>query len=623
MPDEKLSRSQHAAVSHEAGAMLLLASPGSGKTFTLVRRVLHLIMKGRVLPEKILVLTFTRAAAQEMQSRFLSLTDGAYRETVFGTFHAVYYHILHSIPQYRDFHLTSQQQRERAIQEILGRHDWPVKNDGLTRRALLEEISRRKRLAALAPLTGTAASLAAGAFMLPEADWKRLLAEYRELCRFHGWLDFDDLILCSLQALQGQETVRQFWQGCFTHILVDEFQDISPLQYEVLKLLAHPQDNLFAVGDDDQSIYGFRGAAPSVMRQFLEDFPGAVRLEMSENFRSARMIVKASDCVIRENRDRFDKHMTAASESTGRVELKAFGSREEEALWLCGKLSGLSAAELEDTAVIVRTHALAGQLADIFLQEGIPFACREPVKSFYEKPAVKDVLAYLRLAKGERKRELFLQIMNRPVRCLDRELLDEPAISLENLRKKSQSKPYLQEILRNLEMDLARLAKMTPEKAVIFVRKRIGYDGWLREQCTETEEWEARKRELEELELRARRFDSMDRWLTHVLDCRRFEQEGKEKRRAEKRKAGVQLMTLHACKGLEFHTVFLPGLNEGTVPYRKAVTEAALEEERRLFYVGMTRAKKELYLSFQKAGPDALRPPSRFLLPLFNLLRPS
>ncbi len=649
MQKEQLSPSQSLAVTHGSGPLLVLAGPGSGKTFTLVRRVYHLITQNKIQPEHILVLTFTKAAAAQMKDRFLRLSGGAYERVTFGTFHAVYYHILKDHPNYQNCRMPSAREKEAVITEILERHGW--QNAGEERsfsKSEIEQLSEACRQAKHRVLSGfpfeSAPPRENGAGQRkekPQAEpespagltWQQFAEfweEYREMASFRHWLEYDDMILECLRLLREDASVLQSWQQQFTHLLVDEFQDISPQQYQVLRLLAAPQDNLFVVGDDDQSIYGFRGADPSCMRRFLADYSKAGTVALQENYRSSRAIVKAAAQVIEKNQDRMPKAQKARGKEAGPVVVRQFGEKKEQAAWLVQEFSDASRRDRKEsrtTALLVRTNRQAAGWADILCRAAVPFRMLEPARCLYDHFVARDLFAYLRFAKAGRARKDFLQIMNRPVRYLTRESLPEPAVDLERLRQYYADKGYMRQILRKLQWDMARLSRLPLPEAVEYLLKQVGYEKYLRDTLPADEAREAWE-VVQSLREAASCFPDLAAWESYGDSLRDAMAKGRSllnDPQAGKRRLGedgsltqiredpVDILTLHGCKGLEFDRVYLPDVNEGILPYRKAVTGAALEEERRLFYVGMTRAKEKLVITCIKKEQDPHGVPSRFL----------
>ena len=398
------------------------------------------------------------------------------------------------------------------------------------------------------------------------------------------------------------------------NILIDEFQDINQVQYDVIRMLAAPENNLFVVGDDDQSIYGFRGADSRLMFQFQKDFPDAKQLLLDVNYRSSKNIVKNSLKVIANNEVRFDKKIRAWKESGETLHVQEVKDPVEEASYVVEQIkkqmeTGILAEEI---AVLFRVHTDARAVVEALIDEKIPFQMREHLPNLYNHFIAKDIMAYFRLAMGQRERKDFLQVMNRPKRYLGRDCLPGRVVSFEEMRKFYCDKEWMQDRIDQFEWDLKMLAKMAPYAAIQYLKKKIGYDEFLREYATTKNMKAADLREvLSEIEEAAKPFQTMEEWFVHVEEY--TEALKKKEQQKEQNQEGVRLMTLHASKGLEFHTVFLIEANEGRIPYQKAEKEQNVEEERRLFYVGMTRAKDVLKITYVKIKNGKEISPSRFV----------
>lgn len=612
-----LNKEQKQAVTTARGPVLCLAGPGSGKTFTLVHRLRFLIERQHVPPEAILVMTYSKAAAISMQQRFEREMKGKTLPVVFGTFHALCYHILKEYYHFRQNSLLSYPEKIRIIQSALQSMSFNAQEEE-NREAILGCISLLKNGRQIEKLP-----LPAG---LDKESFYSVYKEYRKQCRQRGKLDFDDMLLLCLELFQKESAVLADWQKRFSFILVDEFQDCNRIQYEVLKKLAYPENNLFVVGDDDQSIYGFRGASPGILRCFLQDFPKAVFLPMGSNYRSRPEIIEAAGRVIAENEKRMPKTLSAAGEieriAVGEpVMLKSFKEQRKQFAYLAGRLKVLHAQmPWEEMAVIFRTNQEMETLIPFLLKENIPCRVMRGRNKPYEHFAIQDILAYLRFAKGTHSRKLFLHIMNKPERGIEREFLWEDTVDLEKLAEELEKRNQKDaaRAVRRLSSQFGKLQRMSPWLAIEFIRKGMGYDIWLRgragEEAAVYEEW---KEMLDELQQSAKSFTHIEEWLAFI------EQKTEETEHAghgmlNGMEKGVNLLTMHGSKGLEFTYVCLPNLNEGKMPHGRMLCKETVEEERRLFYVGMTRAKKALELLYLTGTEERPRQPSRFLQPLLD-----
>lgn len=436
---------QERAIAHTAGPALILAGPGSGKTFVTVHRIRHLILEEGVDPVHILVITFTKAAALEMQQRFFTLMEGEKPPVRFGTFHAIFYHILKQSAQYRGYTIITEAERRKLIRQIIHMH----------RRFLyLQEEDIEELLAAVSSSkAGLGEKTAQIQEMTPE-DLQFLITEYQSYLQEFRQFDFDDLMLLCLKMLREDTVCLKKWQEQFSYILVDEFQDISPAQYEIVRLLAAPEDNLFIVGDDDQSIYGFRGASPDCMQRFLADYGTAVQLLLDVNYRCHAEIAAAAGTVIAANRKRIPKEIRAAHSEGEGVEICVCSGEEEEAKILAERLlQEQKEGSLTQCAMICRTNFACGLWAQVLHGAGIPYTMKEKKKNRFTHFVIQDIRAYLALGQGEMLRRHFLRIMNRPLRFLRRDSMPEERIDREDMLSRYRNIPAVQKTLQRLFCD--------------------------------------------------------------------------------------------------------------------------------------------------------------------------
>lgn len=588
----KENSAQNRAISHDKGPMMLLAGPGSGKTTTITKRVVNLIQEKKVTPSSILVVTFTKAAAREMKERFLRLckeknVNAPYEQVTFGTFHGVYYSILKYAYHLSVQNILSEERKYDILKEIVYRQKLTIEDEKEFFQGLVQEISMVKN--GRIPLEHYYS------VNCPDDTFRIIYQEYVKRCKTSKLLDFDDILLYTYELLTNRNDILRGWQKRFTYILVDEFQDINQLQYDVVKLLAKPEDNLFIVGDDDQSIYAFRGAKPEIMLHFPEDYPDAKTELLACNYRSASTIVELSQKVISKNLRRYKKELFADKMGGKPVTIQVFEDGKQEELYVKSQVKELlkKGIPYEEMAVLYRTNSGARFLVETLMQYQIPFCMRDTLPNLYEHWIAQDVISYIRIAMGERSRREFLRIMNRPNRYFSRDALDDAQVSFEGLRWFYEEKDWMCDRIDKLEEDLNTLKRMTPYGAINYIRYGIGYEEYLKEYAQyrkiKTEElFEV----MEELALSAKGFKSFSDWFVHIEEYTQQLKEQAKKQVSEKK--GITISTLHSIKGLEFDAVFLMDVNEGSLPYHKAVTESSIEEERRLFYVGITRARKFL-----------------------------
>lgn len=634
------SNDQKRAIEHTDGPAMVLAGPGSGKTTVITHRILHLIRQG-VRPEDILVITFPKAAALEMEGRFRKLwleermkqklgdayekeighrptfsrgedarslgsLDDAGGQVSFGTFHSIFFFILRIRFHFSFKNIISEREQSDLLREITESLHIDCSYDKDFLRLLTGEISRFKGSGKL--LSDFDSSL------LEKEAFTSLMLQYQERLSRRRLVDFDDMLLrCHQLFLDEPEELRR-WQKKYRYILVDEFQDISPLQYQIVRMLALPENNLFIVGDDDQSIYAFRGSDPGIMLGFETDYPGAVRIMLSKNFRSRKEIVDFASAVIARNRHRFPKTIEAVQGPGGRaLRYQTEDTLQEYALVLQNiQKELLQGTAPERIAVLFRTQTLARPLISEFVRLQLPYTTRDHTQNVYDSMVAQDLMAYLRLSLGTGTRRDFLRIMNKPNRFISREAVQERATDFAKLRRYYRDRHGMDLILDRFVEDLKAIRALPTEAALIYICMRVGYLSYL--------EWYSQENHtglegvhaiIDALELSARQEPNKQKWLQYAEHYGEELQRSAAKNQAEQ---GVRLMTYHGSKGLEFDVVHLIDVNEGITPYTKAVTEAQIEEERRAFYVACTRAKRELHIYFTENRYAKKCSPSRFLL---------
>ncbi len=603
MSRQVVNPNQERAILHTAGPAQVIAGPGSGKTFVTVHRILHLITEWGVDPARILVITFTKAAALEMQERFFRLTQPKRPPVRFGTFHAVFYHILKQSARYQGYSIMTESEKRKQIRQIVRMY---------SRFASVQE-EDLEELTALVSNRKTGAKQKKTAIQnITEEDIGFLVKEYESYQQEFGQMDFDDIMILCHRLLASEADTLARWQEQFQYILVDEFQDISPLQYEIVKMLAAPQHNLFIVGDDDQSIYGFRGASPDSMQQFGRDYPQASFILLDQNYRCHGRIVAAALRVIGENHNRIVKQIQAVHETGDGFCLRQYEQEEVKQRALLQEMHRIrQEGKLSGCAMICRTNYDCAMWAQILRKGGIPFSMKERPANRFRHFVVQDILAYLTLAEEAEgfQRRHFLRIMNRPVRYLKRDSVAGETVREKELLCWYDGSPVLQERIRRLFQDIGHLRGMRLCLQIHYIRNIIGYDGYLREKYGPEKAGEL-VRIGEEFQEFSGQFAALQEMREYIAGYEDTLKDVQERNREEE--DALHLLTMHASKGLEFDRVYLPDCQEGKIPSAKSVTEAEIEEERRMFYVAMTRAKHSLCLMTVKGktGKDA---PSRFL----------
>ena len=610
----KLNRGQDEAIKHGNGPCMVLAPPGSGKTLIVTERTRYLIEESEVRPDQILVITFTRYAAREMKERFERLTAGKNYPVTFGTFHSIFYGILKCAYGIGANNLMSEKESSVLLQEVLDQTDIEstpeVEDEDELVRELLREVGMVKN----------------GLYHLKDFHSKYLTQdEFAEVFRCYEHqkkelkkFDFDDMLVQCYALFRKKPEILQGWQKRFQYILIDEFQDINRVQYEVIRMLAAPRYNLFVVGDDDQSIYGFRGAKPELMLYMKQEFPALRTISLTVNYRSTEFITGAAARVILHNDTRFYKRVQSFRGRGQNVHVQEVLDEQEEAQYVTEEIQkkldqGIKPGEI---AVLFRTAVQARMISEILSEHRIPFEMRDYVTNFYRHFIVKDMMAYLQFAAGKRDRSLFLTICNRPLRYLARNSMENRQVNFEDLRKFYCDKDWMLDIIDQFDVDVRMMKNMAPYAAIQYIRKKIGYDDFLKEYAEKHQiPWKQLMDVVAELEERSKNFKSYDEWEIHIAKYTQEleEQQAKARKIKGERENKVQLMTIHSAKGLEFEDVFVIHANEGEIPHQKAEKKDEIEEERRLFYVALTRAKNNLCISYitQKNG-NSIKP-SRFV----------
>ena len=643
------NQAQMTALEHRDGPMMVLAGPGSGKTTVITHRIKRLLEAG-VDPSGILVITFTKAAATEMKERFLRLAreedekrkqaeqraggsrtgaekpffgtadpgprrreacgtslEAAGSRVSFGTFHSVFYHILKWAYRFPAGNVISGEEKRQYFKKFLDESEMEVEDEAEFISSIINEISyvKGERLDLKYYYSQNC----------PEEWFKKLYDGYDEMLKTTGKIDFDDMLVMCHELFTERKDILAAWQKKFKYILVDEFQDINLLQYQVVRMLALPENNLFIVGDDDPSIYRFRGAKPAIMLGFEKDFPGTKRVLLGTNYRSTKEIVETSLRLIEHNKVRFEKKLEPFRGSGRPVDFRVFDNPGHEMDTVAQSIRAYHDAgyQWSEIAVLFRTGANSGLMAERLMGYNIPFKLRDVIPNLYSHWIAKDLFAYMEIAAGSRKRSDFYRIMNRPNRYFSRDAFDTPIVSFDRLKSFYQDRDWMEERICDLEADLRAMAPLKPVAAVNYIRKAIGYDDYLRSYA------EFRRMKPEELfetadklAESAAEFATFVEWKEHAA---RYEEELKKQNQEEREetKDRVTLSTMHSAKGLEYPVVFVVDANEGIVPHHKAGLPADIEEERRLFYVALTRAKDRLHVAAVKERYHRKTDVSRFV----------
>ena len=612
MPDHSLlNPSQRKAVESRDGHLLVLAGPGSGKTFVITKRIRHLIRTCGIPPEQILVITFTREAALSMQRRAVASSQES-SAAIFGTFHSVFYSMLRQSLPNCIFHLLNPNTKRKLIRDVITRNDYfcgPLSGEAL--QEALEEFPKAMAAAKNLCSPEKGAEVMSRPFRQAFLPWMEAYDRERKAGHY---LDYDDMVTDFLNLLREDPGIRKRWQRRFSHILIDEFQDINPAQYEVLRLLA-PREGagqVFAVGDDDQSIYGFRGSRPECLRRFERDYR-ADTVMLTENYRSLPAVIHAANRVIAGNRDRFFKEMVSGrrEDAEGNFNLVSFPGAPDQYRYLEETLRK-AAEEGQTVGVLFRTN-LSMQAAAAYLSgKGLSFGMKESVSCIYDLDCLQILLSYLKVAEGMGEGDDYYRIINKPLRYINREALAGSGDPLRNAEHYYQSRS-------NLKNRLARLRELQGLRADLnflrdhsfFLDIRYLLDKMhLKEEFLKDNPFGSPE-ELDQIltwfQEDAKGYHSLPDWLGAQTAYRKtlLESAGKQGR--------ISLMTVHASKGLEFDLVCLPDCNEGMYPHGRLPDAGTVEEERRIFYVAMTRARNDLRILYLTGSRDRPKQRSRFL----------
>ena len=583
------NREQEEAITHKGGPLMVLAGPGSGKTLVITYRVKWLIENAGVHPSNILVITFTRAAAEEMKKRFFMFDGMANTPVTFGTFHSVFFMILRYAYRYTAANIIREDVKRRYIKEMTENMEFEIEDENEFLSGIINEISYVKgEMMSLSYYHSNNCS---------DELFAQIYEGYEKRLREENLIDFDDMLVFCYELLKEREDIRTLWQNKFQHILIDEFQDINKVQYEIIRMLAGKGDHLFIVGDDDQSIYRFRGARPEIMLGFEKDYPEAKKVILNTNYRCSEEIVESAEHLISHNTKRFPKNMQAARGSKVPITFRNLKDAGEECTDI---LKGIrfyykKGIPLEDMAVIFRTNTQPRLLVGRLMEYNIPFQMRDVIPNIFDHWIARNILTYIKLAMGNRDRKLFLQVMNRPKRYISRSMITEPQVDLKKLKQQTFGKKWLYEKIDKLEMDLYLLRKMEPYAAIQYIRNGIGYEDYMNEYAQfRRMNPDDLEEVLNQIQESAKEYHSFEEWFAYIESY--GEELRKQMEAGRQQKSGVTLTTMHSSKGLEYEVVFVMDINEGVTPHKKAVKEADLEEERRLFYVAVTRAKTYLFL---------------------------
>lgn len=580
------NKSQIQAISHMDGPAMVLAGPGSGKTTVITHRIKNLIEKAEVRPENILVVTFTKAAAISMQKRFSTLMNGGKGQPVtFGTFHSVFYKILRKSRRYEATEILSERQKTDYIREIIGRYGISSNDISELSQNIINDIGNIKGNMLNAQEYEPSCC--------KKEDFIKVYNAYNLELKKDGKMDFDDILRECYLLLCENHTILEQWRELYKYILIDEFQDINRIQMNIIELLASPLNNIFVVGDDDQSIYGFRGARPEIMIEFKDYYPEAELIVLDVNYRSTQSIINVAGRVIENNKTRLDKCAHANNDKDFQPDIRKFRNQVEELKFVVSKIKeyenqGISLSEM---AILVRNNSQIQEISSFLKNRKIEAESGKHRSNIYNGMVAKDILSYVRGAlkfDGTYFNEDLIYVLNKPQRYISRQVVLSVNMNISAVRR-IYSKNNIDSFLFHIEM----IRKLPPQAALSYIRKGAGYEEYLRLYAIENNiPMSGLLKQLEQLVQECSKFNTLEQWINSIDSAQNSEGQnfGKKSSGEGDTNNRINIMTMHGSKGLEFKAVFIVDANQGIIPTSKALRERDFEEERRLFYVAITRA---------------------------------
>lgn len=580
------NKSQIQAISHMDGPAMVLAGPGSGKTTVITHRIKNLIEKAEVRPENILVVTFTKAAAISMQKRFSTLMNGGKGQLVtFGTFHSVFYKILRKSRRYEATEILSERQKTDYLREIIGRYGISSNDISELSQNIINDIGNIKGNMLNAQEYEPSCC--------KKEDFIKVYNAYNLELKKDGKMDFDDILRECYLLLCENHTILEQWRELYKYILIDEFQDINRIQMNIIELLASPLNNIFVVGDDDQSIYGFRGARPEIMIEFKDYYPEAELIVLDVNYRSTQSIINVAGRVIENNKTRLDKCAHANNDKDFQPDIRKFRNQVEELKFVVSKIreyenQGISLSEM---AILVRNNSQIQEISSFLKNRKIEAESGKHRSNIYNGMVAKDILSYVRGAlkfDGTYFNEDLIYVLNKPQRYISRQVVLSVNMNISAVRR-IYSKNNIDSFLFHIEM----IRKLPPQAALSYIRKGAGYEEYLRLYAIENNiPMSGLLKQLEQLVQECCKFNTLEQWINSIDSAQNSEGQnfGKKSSGEGGTNNRINIMTMHGSKGLEFKAVFIVDANQGIIPTSKALRERDFEEERRLFYVAITRA---------------------------------
>ena len=598
----KLNKNQAQAVAHIDGPCMVLAGPGSGKTRIISQRIVSMVLDHDIPPTRILAISFTKASSLEMKKRTLAYgKDDRLNKVSFGTFHSSFFRILRRYAGVSLEDLLLDLDRFKLVRSILKYLKISNYNDDDVL-DLLNEISLVKNeLVDYRDYDSKS---------FEQEIFQKAYRLYEDEKKRHGKIDFDDMLIQAYDLLNNDPAILSIVRQVFKYILIDEFQDINRVQFELIRLIAGQENNLFVVGDEDQSIYGFRGARPDFMLEFDQYFPSARHILLDTNYRSSKDIVDLSLGLIKKNKKRHPKDLKAFSKDPARISYIYPKDTDDEARLVADQIfdrvGSQKGADYGDFAVIYRTNRQARAFVDAFMDKRIPFILKDAPKTIYDHWVSLDIIAYLRIAMEIGSGGDWARVINKPFRYISKKSLAKAEASmdfLDCLLNDEDIKDFQKKNLEDLYIDLNYVRGLSPQYGISYIRTTLDYDRYILDYCHERRIKSQQIVEiLDELEAAAGPYRTILDFFKHIDQVREEVKKNADKTAgsslATSADKGVVLTTMHSSKGLEFDNVYIVGVNEGIVPYQLGDdSKLDIEEERRLLYVAITRSKRVLVIS--------------------------
>lgn len=598
----KLNKNQAQAVAHIDGPCMVLAGPGSGKTRIISQRIVSMVLDHDIPPTRILAISFTKASSLEMKKRTLAYgKDDRLNKVSFGTFHSSFFRILRRYAGVSLEDLLLDLDRFKLVRSILKYLKISNYNDDDVL-DLLNEISLVKNELVDYRVYDSQS--------FEQEIFQKAYRLYEDEKKRHGKIDFDDMLIQAYDLLNNDPAILSIVRQVFKYILIDEFQDINRVQFELIRLIAGQENNLFVVGDEDQSIYGFRGARPDFMLEFDQYFPSARHILLDTNYRSSKDIVDLSLGLIKKNKKRHPKDLKAFSKDPARISYIYPKDTDDEARLVADQIfdrvGSQKGADYGDFAVIYRTNRQARAFVDAFMDKRIPFILKDAPKTIYDHWVSLDIIAYLRIAMEIGSGGDWARVINKPFRYISKKSLAKAEASmdfLDCLLNDEDIKDFQKKNLEDLYIDLNYVRGLSPQYGISYIRTTLDYDRYILDYCHERRIKSQQIVEiLDELEAAAGPYRTILDFFKHIDQVREEVKKNADKTAgsslATSADKGVVLTTMHSSKGLEFDNVYIVGVNEGIVPYQLGDdSKLDIEEERRLLYVAITRAKRVLVIS--------------------------